>query len=229
VSDRDSFPRIPPGYFIDDPRPPFPWATCVIVGTTVAVFFLQLWEVHVTGQDIVGDELAFSRQALIEHRYYTVLTYAWVHAVEMFGYSGLYWVHIAANMIPLICLGPALEEMIGHWRFVGLYVGGAIAAVLVWHLLNLNRLDPIIGASGAVFAVIGAIGTIEPRARVIVFLLYILPFRTSMGAVAILICAIEAVQIIFHWTPEVAHSAHLAGAAFGCLYTLAFRPRLRLF
>ena len=164
-------------------------------------------------------------QAMAEHRYWTLLTYAWAHAVAMFGDSDLFWLHIVANMIPLVCLGPALEEMLGHARFLGLYLGGAIASVLVWFALNFQENEPIIGASGAVFAIIAAIGTAAPRARVTVFLLYILPVRMSMRVLALSICGVEVAFIVFHWMPEVAHSAHLGGAAFGFLYVLAFRRR----
>jgi membrane associated rhomboid family serine protease len=225
VTDRDYSPQVPPGYPFEEPKPPFAWVTWSIVATTVAVFLLQLWRIHVTRDDSVADTLAFSRQALEEHRYYTVLTYAWVHATALFDNSRLFWLHIVANMIPMICLGPALEEMLGHLRFLGLYVGGAIAAVLFWYVLNLHSDDPIIGASGAVFAVVAAIGTLAPRARVTVFLFYVLPLRMTMGAVAILACGIELAQIIFGWMPELAHSAHLGGAAFGFFYALAFRRR----
>jgi len=214
------YQKLPPGYPF---ARPFAWVTWFIVGSTVAVFLLQLWKLHLTGDDVVGEQLAFSKQALIEHRYWTLVTYAWVHAVAMFGSSDLFWLHIAANMIPLICLGPALEEMLGHWRFLGLYLGGAVAAVVIWHLLNWHVYEPIIGASGAIFAVIAAIGTAVPRARVTVFLLYVLPVRMSMRVLALVVCGMEVVQIIFHWMPEVAHSAHLGGAAFGFIYVWAFR------
>ena len=145
----------------------------------------------------------------------------------MFGDSSLFWLHIVSNMIPLICLGPALEEMLGHWRYLGLYVGGAIASVLVWYALNSTSEDPIIGASGAVFAVIAAIGTAAPRVRVTVLLFYVLPLRMSMRVLALVICGLEAAQAFFHWFPEIAHSAHLGGAAFGFLYTMLCRRRIR--
>jgi membrane associated rhomboid family serine protease len=217
------YDQISPGYAFASPKRRFAWVTWTIVGSTVAVFLLQLLELHLEGYDVVGDTLAFSGQAMDEHRYWTVITYAWVHAVAMFGNSDLFWLHIVANMIPLIGLGPALEDLLGRWRFLGLYLGGAIAAVLVWHFLNLNSDDPIIGASGAVFAVIAAVGTAAPRAKVTLFLLYVLPITLSMWAVALLVCGAELVQIIFNWMPEVAHSAHLGGAAFGFLYVLAYR------
>lgn len=221
-------PPFSPAYPYYRPAPrTFAWITWIIVSTTVGVFLLQLAALHRYGDDVLGDAMAFSRGAMDEHRYWTVLTYAWAHAVAMFGDSSYFWLHIVANMIPLICLGPALEEMLGHLRYLGLYLGGAIASVLVWLLCNPHVDEPIIGASGAVFAIIAGIGVAAPRARVTVLLLYVVPLRMSMSLVALVVCGIEVVQILFHWMPEVAHSAHLGGAAFGALFTWLVLPRNR--
>jgi membrane associated rhomboid family serine protease len=208
-------------------RRPVAWVTWSLVGSTVAVFLLQLMEVHLHGDDVVGNALAFSPEAMADHRYWTLLTYAWVHAVAMFDNPDLFWLHIVSNMIPLVFLGPALEEMLGHGRYLGLYLGGAIASVLVWYALNLNADEPIIGASGAVFAIITAIGTAIPRARVTVLLFYVLPLRMSIGVLALAACGMEVASILFHWMPEVAHSAHLGGAAFGFFYIMAVRATSR--
>jgi membrane associated rhomboid family serine protease len=222
--------RIPRIYSYPAPtRRPVAWVTWCLAGSTVAVFLLQLLARHLYGGDVLGDALAFSPQAWADHRYWTLLTYAWAHAVAMFGDSGLFWLHIVANMIPLICLGPALEEILGHWRYLGLYLGGAVASALVWlsfYSLSTSTTDSdqgIIGASGAVFAVIAAIGTAIPRVRVTVLLLYVLPIRMSMRVLALTVCGVEAASILFHWMPEVAHSAHLGGAAFGFFYVVAVR------
>jgi membrane associated rhomboid family serine protease len=218
--------RIPRVYPYPAPtRRPVAWVTWFLVGSTVAVFLLQLLGLHLYGGDVIGDALAFSPQALADHRYWTLLTYAWAHAVAMFGDSGLFWLHIVANMIPLICLGPALEELLGQGRYLGLYLGGAIASALVWFCVNssADAEQGIIGASGAIFAIIAAIGTAAPHARVTVLLFYILPLRMSMRVLALTVCGVEAASILFHWMPEVAHSAHLGGAAFGFLYVMAVR------
>ena len=198
-------------------RRPVAWVTWFLVGSTVAVFLLQLLGLHLYGDDVLGDALAFSPQAWADHRYWTLLTYAWAHAVAMFGDSSLFWLHIVANMIPLICLGPALEEWLGHGRYLGLYLGGAVASALVWLCFNSDAGPDqgVIGASGAVFAIIAAIGTAVPRARVTVFLFYVLPLRMSMSVLALVACGVELASILFRWMPEVAHSAHLGGAAFG--------------
>ena len=209
-------------------RPFVPPVTRVLVGSTVAVFLLQLLCLYLYHEDIVGNALAFGPQALANHHYWTVLTYAWGHAVAMFGTSEMFWLHLLANMIPLICLGPFLEEILGRWRFLGLYLGGAIAAGLVWYLFEHDSDDAIIGASGAIFALIAAAGTIAPRGQVIVLVLYLLPFyllppQMSLRTVAWLFCGVEFMQFFYGWLPEVAHTAHLGGAAFGFLYIVALQ------
>lgn len=199
---------------------PVAWVTWSLVGSTVAVFVLQLIALHLDGDDVVGDALAFTPDAFADHRYWTLLTYAWAHAPVALGVPGL---HLVANMIPLICLGPALEEFLGPWRYLGLYLGGALAAGLVWFILNPHADQGIIGASGAIFALIAAAGTAAPRARVMVYIFFVLPIRMSLRVLALTVCGVELAQILLGWMPEVAHSAHLGGAAFGFLYVVTTR------
>jgi membrane associated rhomboid family serine protease len=49
----------------------------------------------------------------------------------------------------------------------------------------------------------------------------------NLRTLAIVACGVEAAQIMFGWMPEVAHSAHLGGAAFGFLYVAAVRVASR--
>jgi membrane associated rhomboid family serine protease len=227
------YEQIPQAYLYPAPmRRPIAWVTWFLVGSTVAVFLAQLLALHFYGDDVIGNALAFSPDAMSQHRYWTVLTYAWAHAVAMFGDSGLFWLHIVSNMIPLICLGPLLEILLGRWRYLGLYLGGAVASALVWYFFDTftpntdtDSQAGIIGASGAVFALIAAVGTAIPNVRVTVLLFFILPLRMSMRLLALTICGIEVASIIFHWLPEVAHTAHLGGAAFGFFYVLALRRK----
>jgi membrane associated rhomboid family serine protease len=223
-------------YFYDaQSRRPVAWVTWSLIASIVGVFVLQLLEWHRHRDDIVGDTLAFSPEALQQHRYYTLLTYAWAHAVDLGGKSNFFWLHIVTNMIPLACIGPALEEILGHLRYLGLYLGGAIFSVLVWYFFNADSDEPIIGASGAVFAVIAGIGVALPRQRVTLLLFYVLPLRMSLSAVALTACGVEAAFIVMQYIPklapyslpEVAHTAHLGGAAFGALYAWLMLPRSR--
>lgn len=229
--------RLPQVYSEPAPaRRPVAWVTWFIVSSTIAVFIAQLIALHWWGDDVLGNRLAFSPDAWDDQRYWTLLTYAWAHAVPVGTdrwLHWLFWLHILSNMVPIVCLGPALEDMLGHGRYLGLYLGSAVVAALTWfaavtHLGGGGDVDDgIVGASGAVFAVIVAVATAAPRVPVMVLLLFVVPLHMSMRALAFVIVGLEVACAVFHWMPEVAHSAHLGGALFGFLYTLAFRHHLR--
>jgi membrane associated rhomboid family serine protease len=215
--------RIPaPHPYFEPIKRPVAWVTWLLVGSTVAVFLLQLWAQRIYGKDVLGDALACSPQSFDEHRYWTLLTYAWAHALAMFDDPGLFWLHIASNMILLVCVGPMVEEILGHMRYLLLYLGGAIVSAITWLAFNSDLQAGIIGASGAVFALIVAAGTAMPRQRITVFLLFF-PVPMRMGVLAAAFCGVEVAQICFGWMTEVAHSAHLGGAAFGFVYVMALR------
>jgi membrane associated rhomboid family serine protease len=219
-------PELEPFAFAESPRP-VAWATWTIVGSTVAVFLAQLYAVHAHGEDTLADVLAFSPASWAQGKYWTLLTYAWAHATSLFGSPDLFWLHIVANMLPVIFLGPSLEEFLGSWRYLGLYLGGAVVSALTWFYFNPTSDGGIIGASGAVFAIIAGAGMAAPRARVIVYVFFVLPIKMSLRVLALSICGVEVAQAVFGWMPEVAHSAHLGGAAFGFLYVLVVRLRGR--
>ncbi len=202
---------------------PFPWVTWFLVGSTVAVFLLQLRSLHLYGEDTVGDTLAFSALAWDDHRYWTLVTYAWAHAVAIFDQPDLFWLHLVGNMIPLVCLGPLLEECLGPVRYLGLYLGGAVAAALFWFALNPASDEPIIGASGAVFALLGATGALAPDKYDLYLAFFWHRLRMSLRVFALVACGTELAQALFGWLPQIAHSAHLGGAAFGFLYIVANR------
>ena len=214
----------------EDPRyapQPIPWITGTILVSTIAVFLAQLYINHHSHVDRLGDTLAFSPQAFAQHRYWTLLTYAWAHAVDIFGNPDLFWLHIVSNMLPLVWLGPLLEGVIGHIRFLALYLGGAVASALTWYFFNQHAMEGIIGASGAVFALIAAVGVLAPYEKVYVSIFFLPPIPMRLGMLAVLIVLSEIVQILFHWMRDVAHSAHLGGAAFGALYILVLRFLVR--
>lgn len=200
--------------------PPRPWVTYLILGSTIIVFLLQCAMNDAQAGDRLGDALAFYPMAFADGRWWTVLTYGWAHSISIFGIYGL---HLFANMIVLYNLGPALEDVLGHLRFLGLYLGGTIAAALFWMWTNTQPDGAIIGASGAVFALIAAAGVIAPRARIVIYFFFLLPIPMTMGIFAVVICGLELAQAVFHWWSEIAHMAHLGGAAFGLFYILALK------
>ena len=83
------------------------------------------------------------------------------------------WVHLLGNMLFLWVFGEALEDELGHWRFLGFYFFCGFFSLLL-HSVVAGRLSvPIIGASGAIAGFLGAYLIRYPQAPVqtLVFLL----------------------------------------------------------
>lgn len=126
--------------------------------------------------------------------------------------------HLFFNMLMLYLVGRAGERLAGHWRFLTLYllsaIGGSVA-ILAWSLV-----DPAtfcvgtVGASGALYGLLGAVLVAQIRARVslrpIILLLGINVAYSFLGA-------------------GISWQAHLGGFLIGALvawiYTALARPR----
>ncbi|HEY2778706.1 MAG TPA: rhomboid family intramembrane serine protease [Gaiellaceae bacterium] len=74
------------------------------------------------------------------------------------------FLHIAVNMWSLYIVGTILEQAIGRWRFLLLYLVSGIAGsagALVW-----SPTQPTVGASGAIFGILGALFILERRGSI---------------------------------------------------------------
>jgi membrane associated rhomboid family serine protease len=80
------------------------------------------------------------------HDYQRLITAAFLHYGP---------VHLLLNMLALYMLGPALEQVLGWWRFLALYLiaalGGSVAILLLGDIRT-----PVVGASGAIFGLFAA-------------------------------------------------------------------------
>ena len=137
------------------------------------------------------------------------------------------WAHLLGNLVFLLIFGLSAERAMGPWRFLALFLlGGAVAnlaAVLV--IDNPDRV--VIGASGAVSAVIGAYLALFPGARLGVVLPLGL-FLEFVRAPAFLLIGIwAALQVVFAYIGPafgaVAWAAHVAGFLFGVVFALVVR------
>jgi membrane associated rhomboid family serine protease len=75
-------------------------------------------------------------------------------------------VHLLVNMWTLWLFGRVLEDHVGTWRFLALYIAGGLAADAAHILTNLSSTVPALGASGAVAAVMAAVIAQHPRSRI---------------------------------------------------------------
>jgi membrane associated rhomboid family serine protease len=83
---------------------------------------------------------------------------------SMFLHGG--WIHLLGNLWILWIFGDNVEDRLGRLKYVGLYLGGGIAAATLHILTNSHSAVPTIGASGAIAAVMGAYFRFFPLAKV---------------------------------------------------------------
>jgi len=87
---------------------------------------------------------------------------------SMFMHGG--WMHLLGNMAFLVVFGDNVEDRMGRFAFLAFYLLGGIAASLAHALLEGPSPVPLIGASGAISAVLGAYIVLYPRQRVLTFI-----------------------------------------------------------
>jgi membrane associated rhomboid family serine protease len=83
---------------------------------------------------------------------------------SMFLHGG--WVHLLGNMAFLIVFGPHVEEYFGHRNYVLVYLVFGFGSALLHTILSWGQCIPVVGASGAIFGVMGAFLLLYPSARV---------------------------------------------------------------
>jgi membrane associated rhomboid family serine protease len=79
-------------------------------------------------------------------RYYELITSAFLHVSLL---------HILSNMVALVFVGPALEQLLGRWRFAAVYLLSALGGSAAIYAFG-NQYTPTVGASGAIFGLFGA-------------------------------------------------------------------------
>lgn len=96
-------------------------------------------------------------------------------AIFMHGSIG----HLIGNLWVLFIFGNNIEDEMGHVPYIAFYVIGGVAASLSHVLFNPGSTIPVVGASGAIAAVMGAYLVLHPKARVtsIIPPLFFWPFR----------------------------------------------------
>jgi len=77
------------------------------------------------------------------------------------------WPHLIFNMLYLWIFGDNVEDAIGHFPYLILYLISGVAATALHTFFNAASLVPVVGASGAIAGVMGAYFLLYPRAKVL--------------------------------------------------------------
>jgi membrane associated rhomboid family serine protease len=173
--------------------------TKILIGLNVGVWLLGL----AVGFGSLAGRFALFRleffageaAGVADGEWYRMLTAAFLHASP--------W-HLALNMFGLWILGSALEPVLGRWRFTALYllsaIGGSAASLATTDVTS-------IGASGAVFGLIGALFVVLRR------------FGQDVRAVLVIL-GLNAVIVFV--VPGIDWRAHLGGLVTGTALAYAF-------
>ncbi len=105
---------------------------------------------------------------------------------------GSLW-HLLVNLLFLWIFGANVEDRLGHARFLGFYLGGGVIATAAFVALNPDSVVPMVGASGAIAAVLGAYLICFPKARVLTYV----PFPLYLLALLLPGIRIRSFWLIF--------------------------------
>ena len=145
---------------------------------------------------------------------YTIFTSMFVHG----GFA-----HIFGNMFIFLFIGMAFEQRIGWKKFLIIYLVTGICGALTHSLLDLGSWVPLIGASGAIFGIMGAFAYSHPWDEVVMPIPIGIMLITRVKVLyAVILFAIMETLIVW-WESQAgyqsstAHFAHLGGLASGVI------------
>lgn len=187
-------------------------AAYTMLGIMVATFVLQIVST------VVGGDALMDRLFVLDAAFYLE---PWTILTSVFAHGSLQ--HLLVNGIVLFFFGPTLERLIGSKRFTLLFLGTGIAAGLT-HVLVFGYALPaadilpastrgVLGASGAIFGLLGTLTVLAPN--ITVYVMFILPLPLWLVTIGY---AIYDLADLFTPGGNVANLAHLAGLAIGLYY-----------
>ncbi|MBL7006202.1 MAG: rhomboid family intramembrane serine protease [Spirochaetia bacterium] len=190
-------------------RKKFPYTfnnmTLILIGINVVLFFLSS-----TNQKVIYYGSMIPVFILRDHFYWQFVTYMFFHANIT---------HLLFNMLGLFFFGSQVEKRIGSWEFLlfylltGILAGIFSYAVYIW---TGNYVVILMGASGAVYAVLLAFAVFFPFARIFIF--GIIPVQAPV--LVVIYTIIEVFSQVSGRNSNIAHLTHLAGFGFAYLYIL---------
>ena len=142
---------------------------------------------------------------------------------SMFLHGGV--MHLLGNMLFLWIFGDNLEEEMGHLGFLAFYLAGGIAAAGLQVAADPRSTIPMVGASGAIAAVLGGYLLMFPKARVDILLFFVIIIRIIPVPAWLMLGVWFGMQVIGGYsansqTGGVAYWAHAGGFIAGFALTL---------
>lgn len=181
-------------------------AVIILIIATVLVFALQ-----VLSGGLVSNYFALT-PALVLQQPWAIVSAIFLHGSP---------IHLFFNMFGLLMFGPLLEQKIGSRNFLMLYFASGIIGNLGYIFTAFGSATPVLGASGAIYGVLGALAILQPNLMVFVGF-----FPMPMYMAAVFWVFAEFSAGVGGTQPGIANFAHLFGLFGGLLFGRHFKSEI---
>lgn len=183
----------------------FPPFTLALIAALVAAYAWQEMSGALRSKDAIIAAGALARGPVLAGESWRLVTAAFLHGSPD---------HLLGNCVSLYILGMACEHAYGTVRTIAMYTAAMLAGSWV---SVLHHPGPSVGASGAIFGLMGALAIVLFRWRHV--------YHVRDGRIGVVIVAWAAWTLfIGTLNPVVDNSAHVGGLLAGAIVGLAFRP-----
>ena len=195
--------------------------TNTLIIINVAIFFADMIFAVREGRNSISHLapwMATSHETLVKPwLWWQFLSYGFVHDINGIN-------HILFNMFGLFIFGRTVEQQIGRFEFLKVYllsiiIGGVIGSAAFWlrgFATGTPVMGSVIGASGGVVATCILFACRNPHATILLF--FVIPMKAATAALLFVGLDLAGALGIIGSGSRTAFEVHLAGAAFAALY-----------
>jgi len=199
-----------------------PLMTYFLIGLLVLVFVYELYLNYVDPSLLVKflENYGFSLNGLLAGRWETLITSLFLHAGTD---------HLILNVLALYFFGHVVEKELGKKKFFAIYFisgfAGHLATVFASYLGIVSAAVPTIGASAAIFGLMGTAMIVKPLEMV--FYPYLIPLPLGFAALVYATYNVLAfLAVLVTGAPtQTAFSAHIGGLLAGVYFGLHYVDR----
>jgi rhomboid protease GluP len=182
-----------------------PLITYTLMGVTIFIYLIQILTKSLFGVDYPAMLGMKVNELIIQGQYWRLFTPMFLHASIL---------HIGFNMYALFVLGTGLERFYGHKRFLALYLLSGFSGVVASFLFSPG---PSLGASTAIFGLLGAQGVFFYQNREIIGS----AARSSLANVV----TIAAINLVIGLSPGIDNWGHMGGLVGGIIFAWFAGPK----
>lgn len=202
-----------------------PKLTHLLISVMVAIFLLEIYLGYAYGETAVSalfQNYGFSLAGFLSGNFWTPITSIFLHASPE---------HLLLNMFAFYFFGRVVEQQLGWKKMILIFIGTGIAgdaALSAAALLGFSSpLIPTIGASGAIFGLLGVAMFLKPLEFVVYP--YIVPVPLILVAILYVLYNVLALSAVVASGQEsdIAYVAHMGGLAAGVLAGLKIEGKKR--